>query len=65
MTNEIIFSPAVDDSITEPYGALDDFSEDFEDNLCCDYDEEDVIHIEEPVERPSCAVSALWIARCA
>jgi len=53
MTNEIIFSPAVDDSITEPYGALDDFSEDFEDNPCYDYDEEDVIHIEEPVERPS------------
>ena len=53
MINEIILLHAFDHPIPEAYGAVDNFNEDFEDNLCCDYDEEDEIHIDEPVEQPS------------
>ena len=53
MINEIILPHAFDHPIPEAYGAVDNFNEDFEDNLCCDYDEEDEIHIDEPIEQPS------------
>ena len=53
MINEIILPHAFDHPIPEAYGVVDNFNEDFEDNLCCDYDEEDEIHIDEPIEQPS------------